>query len=105
MKPNLVKVLAVTFYGHGKTGVDLRWHTRQEFRDIFSKQKDELTSWKGSNEGKASIKKQRTINSKKQKSDLENVDKGNWRKKFKKSIKTQSELSHVLSIMIEEEIN
>ena len=105
MKLNPVKFSAVIFSGRGKTGVDLWLHTRQEFRDIFSKQKDELTSRKGSNEGKASIKKQRTINSKKRKSDLENVDKGNWRKKFKKSIKTQSELSHVLSITIEEEIN
>ena len=43
-KPNPGKVSAVTFAGHGKTGVDLRWHTRQEFCDLSSEQEDELTS-------------------------------------------------------------
>ena len=65
------------FSGCGKTGVDLRWNTWQEFRDLSSEQKYELTSCKGSNEGKPSIKKQRNINSKKRKSDPDNVDKGN----------------------------
>ena len=102
-KPNPVKVSAVTFSVRGKTGVYLRWDTRQEFRDISSEQKDELTSWQDSNEGKSSIKKQRTINSKKRKSDPDNANKGNWQKKFKKLIKMQSGLSHNMSIMIKEE--
>ena len=69
MKPNPVKFSAETFSGRGKTGVDLRWHTRQEFCDIFSDHNDELTSWQGSNEGKYYIKKQRTININKRNSD------------------------------------
>ena len=44
--------------------------------------------WQGWNEGKASIKKQQTINRKKQKSDLDNAKKGNWQNKFKKAMKT-----------------
>ena len=43
-KPNPVKVSAVMFAVRGKTRVDLRWNTSQEFRDISSDQKDELTS-------------------------------------------------------------
>ena len=105
IKPNTVKVSAVTFYGRGKTGVELRWHTKQEFCDISSDQNDELTSWQGCNEGKASTKKQRTINSKKQKSDPDNADKGNWKNKFKKATKAQSGISHGMSIMLKEEIN
>ena len=59
-KTNPVKFSAVTFYRRGKKGVDLSWHTRQEFRDISSENKDYLTSRTELNEGKASIKKQRT---------------------------------------------
>ena len=43
-KPNPVKVSLVTFSGRGKTGVDLHWYTRQEFRDISGENKDELIS-------------------------------------------------------------
>ena len=102
-EPNPVKVSAVTFSGRGKTGVDLRWQTWQEFRDISSDQKDKLTSWKGSNKIKYFIKKQRTINSRKRKSDLDNSEKGNWQKNFKQEIETQSELSHIMYIMLKEE--
>ena len=102
-KTNPVKVSAVKFSGHGKIGVDLCWHTRQEFCDISSKYKDELTSWQRSNEVKSYIKKQRTINSKKQNSDPVIFDKVNWRNKSKKEIKAQSGLSHVMSIMLKEE--
>ena len=64
-----------------------------------------MTSWKGSNEDKASIKKQRASNKKKRRSDPDNSDKGNWQNKFKKSSKMQSGISHIMSIMIEEETN
>ena len=101
-KPNPVKASEFMFDGRGKTGVDLHWHTQQEFRDIYSDQKDEVTSWQGSNEGNASIKKHRNINSRKRKSDPDNDKKGRRRKKFKKSIKTQSRLSHVIYIMLDD---
>ena len=101
-KPNPVKVSAVTFSGRSKTGVDLRSHTRQEFRDLSSEQKDKLTSWQGSNEDKDSTRKQRNINRKKRRSDQYNSNKLNWRNKSKKEIKMQSGLSQIMSIMIEE---
>ena len=104
-KPNPGKVSAVTFYRRVKTRVDLRWHTRQEFRDIYCEQKDKLTSCQGSNEGKVYINKQQNINSKKQKIHPDSSDKGNWQNKFKKSIKTKSRQSHVMYIMLEEEAN
>ena len=37
-------VSSVFFAGRGQTCVDLRWHTRQEFRELSDSQKDELTS-------------------------------------------------------------
>ena len=104
-KPNPGKVSAVTFYRGGKTRVDLCWHTRQEFRNISTDHKDELKSCQGSNEGKSYIKNKQTINRKKRKSDLDNSEKENWRKKLKKSINGQSRISHVMSNMREEETN
>ena len=94
-----------TFAVQVKTGVDLCWHTRQKFRDISSEKKDKLTSCKGSNEGKTSIKKQWAVNSKKRRNEADNSEKRNWRKKFKKAIQMQSGLSHVMSIVLEEETN
>ena len=46
-KPKPVKVSEVTFDGRGKTGVNIRWHTQQEFRDLSNDKKDELKSWQG----------------------------------------------------------
>ena len=102
-KPDPVKFSEVTFARHSKTGVDLCWHTRQEFRDISSEQKDELTSWKGSNEDKATIKKQKISNINKRRSEPDNSKKGTWRNFFKKAVKTKSGILHVMSMVIEEE--
>ena len=46
-KPNPVIFSAVTFTGRGKIEVNLHWHTRKEFIDIYSEHKDELTYWQG----------------------------------------------------------
>ena len=51
-KPKPLKVSVVTFSKQGKTGVNPRWHTLQEFCDISSEKNDELTSRQGSNAGK-----------------------------------------------------
>ena len=83
--------------------MELRYHNLQEFRYLSSEKKDELTYWQASNEVKASINKHRTIKIKNQRSDQGNAEKGNRRKKFKKAIKTQSGLSHIMSIMLKEE--
>ena len=98
------KVASLTFAGRGKSGVDLRWHTRHEFRDLSSEQKDELTEWQSSSDGRAKIKKQRASENKKRKGNPnEDKDRGGWKKKFKKAISTKSGLSHVMSVMLAEE--
>jgi len=49
-------VSAVTIKsGKGKSGVDLRWHPLKEYKSLNDSQRDELKSWRNSNEGKASI--------------------------------------------------
>ena len=86
-KPNPVKVLVITFSGRGKTGVYLCWNTSQEFRYLSSEKKDELTSHKGLNEGKASIEKHWTSNIKKRRRDPDNYEKGNRWKKLRKQLR------------------
>lgn len=99
------KVSGTSLGGRGNSGVDLRWHTRQEFRDLSSDQKDELTEWQSSNAGRTAIKKQRVDDNKKRKGkgDHNDRDGGNWKKKFKKAIKTKSGLAHVMATMVQEE--
>ena len=41
--------------GKGKSGVNLRWHPTKEYKALNDEQKDELKSWRNSNEGKAAI--------------------------------------------------
>ena len=92
----------------GKTGVDLRWWPRHEFVKLSQEQKDELTTWQASNEGKAFIKKTRKDASKKRKAGNVNDTSPSkkttsWKSKFKKSIKTPSGLADVMALLVEEE--
>ena len=43
--------------GRGGTGVDLRWHTPQEYRALSKEEKDELHQWTQSDAGKEAINK------------------------------------------------
>ena len=101
----VANVSSITFSGRGNSGVDLRWHTRKEFKALTSEQKDELCQWQSSSEGKKELKTQRKNNSKKRKSDTGDSEneKGGWKKKFKKAMKTQNGLSHIMSVLMEEE--
>ena len=98
-------VSSITFAGRGKTGVDLRWHTRKEFGSLSNEQKDELSTWQKTKEGKKAIKEQRA-NAKSYKrtvvDEASNNDKS-WKKKFRKAIKTQDGLSHVMTLLAKEE--
>ena len=97
-------VSAVTFAGRGKTGVDLRWHTRKEFSSLTGEQKDELTSWQSTKEGKKAIKEQRgETNSNKRTAPGGGNSSDSWKKKLRKVIKTQKGLSHVMTLLAEEE--
>ena len=47
--------------GRGGTGVDLRWHTPQEYRALSKDEKDELHQWQHSAAGKEVISKSREV--------------------------------------------
>ena len=42
--------------GRGESGVDFRWHNRNEFKMLTSDQKDELSAWRNTPPGKKSMK-------------------------------------------------
>ena len=96
---NAPKISSVTFAGRGKTGVDLRWHTRKEFKDLTSDQKDELVEWQKTDAGKTAVKKQKEDGEKKRKAESGN----GWKKNFKKALSTKKGLSHVMSTLLEAE--
>ena len=92
--------------GRGSSGVDLRWHTRKEFLKLSKAQKDELSDWLKTDEGKKH--KQERLKANGAKKDEPNKRKneekaGNWKKKFKKAIKTDKGLKSIMSIMATEE--
>ena len=96
--------------GRGSTGVDLRWHPKKEFKSLTDEQRDELTTWMKTSEGRKFLKKSRDTNALKRKSDGNGNDKnngnnGNWKKKLKKAIKTPKGLAHVMSVIAAEEQN
>ena len=96
--------------GRGNSGVDLRWHHAKEFRQLSSEEKDELTAWMKTQDGKKAMRKSRNAHdkTKKRKADTGNQGKdkgnnGNWKKKFKKAIKTADGLKTVMSVLADEE--
>jgi hypothetical protein len=59
-KDQQANVSSISFAGRGKTGVDLHWHTRKEFKELPSDQKDELIAWQRTKDGKKAVKEQRS---------------------------------------------
>ena len=47
---------ALALAGRGESGVDFRWHNRQEFKALTSDQKDELSAWRNTPSGQKSMK-------------------------------------------------
>lgn len=109
--PKTANVSSIDFSaGRGTSGVDLRWHPRNEFQRLPSEQKDELLEWMKSNDGKKAMKKSRDAFIKKRKASGDDKSKpapkaneGNWKKRFKKAIKTPKGLQQVMSVLAEEE--
>jgi len=106
--PRNATVSAIDFAaGRGSTGVDLRWHPRKEFYDLSQDQKEELTAWQRSDEGRKVLKASRESALKKRKPDSDsnksNKGNGTWKKKFKKALKTPNGLKTVMSLLAEEE--
>ena len=103
----VANVSGVSFAGRGTTGVDLRWHPRAEFLALSDEQKDELTAWQNTTDGKKAVKKQRSELRKPKKRKNERGDNerngGSWKKKFKKALKSSGGLAHIMSTLKEAE--
>ena len=92
--------------GRGTTGVDLRWHTVQEYKNLGDDQRVELQSFMRSEEGKKLMKKSRAAAAKKRNTDSSDKGKagtGNWKKKMKKALKSPHGIKTVMAILGEEE--
>jgi hypothetical protein len=76
--------------GKGRSGVDLRWHPMKEYKSLNDDQKEELKTWRNSNEGKASIASSKKKYLEKKRKQGHNSTDGsgsdNRRVKFKKMI-------------------
>ena len=99
--------------GRGSTGVDLRWHPKREFKNLSDEQKDELVKWMRTGEGKKHLQKSKDKSTNKRNREgggngggnNSNKSDGNWKKKFKRAIKTPKGLAHIMSVMAAEEQN
>ena len=98
--------------GRGDSGVDLRWHTPNEFRSLNQEQKDELTSWQKTPDGKQILQKSREeLKTNKRKNDRggkskarENSQVNKKRKQWLKGYAKKPEgLKHIMSVLAKEE--
>jgi hypothetical protein len=108
--PSTANISSIDFSaGRGATGVDLRWHPKKDFKSLPDDQRDELVDWMRTNEGRKALKASKAAAGKKRKqlsSNKENNGKngnGNWKKKFKKALKTPTGLKAVMSALADEE--
>ena len=93
--------------GRGSSGVDLRWHPKQDFNNLSNDQKDELVEWMKINDGKKVINKSREafLSNKKRNHNGDYNKKssakseGNWKKRFKKAIRTTKSINKVMSVL------
>ena len=95
--------------GHGTSGVDLRWHPKKEFMSLPVEQRDELSAWIKTIEGRSVIEQSRKTFKKKKRKDTNGGDgrnkEGNWKKKFKKALNTDAGLKSVMSLLADAEKN
>ena len=107
---NAAQVSAIDFAsGRGDTGVDLRWHTPKEFKELNQDQRNELVNWQKTPDGKSRLKKSREENrdSKRKGSNDSAQSNANVNKKrkiwLKNYVKKPSGLKHVMSVLAKEE--
>ena len=95
--------------GRGKTGVDLRWHPKAEFRKLPKEQRDELDAFMETPAGREKMRESRKEFNKKRKAD---GGKGNgndkkkretWKRKMRKALKTSEGTKQIFSILSEHE--
>ena len=103
--------------GRGSTGVDLRWYPRKEFLKLPASQKTELMDWMKTDSGRELVAKYRSERDKlnsnnnfgssrqKRKIGNDSSNSNNWKKKFKKAIKTENGLKTVMSVLAQNENN
>ena len=110
--PREANISAIDFSaGRGSSGVDLRWHPPKEFKKLTDAQKNELTDWMKTQEGKKAMRQSRKAFQKKRKrspdTDADDKktpsDSNSWKKKFKKAMKTPNGLKTVMTVLAEEE--
>ena len=110
----VANVSAIDFSaGRGSTGVDLRWYPRREFLKLPSNQKTELMEWMKTDSGRELVAKYRSERdrvSNNQNPSSRSKRKGdnnsnNWKKKFKRAIKTENGMKTVMSVLAHEEAN
>ena len=91
-----------------KTGVDLRWYSKEQFKKLSEDEKSELKEYMNTKEGKKAMRKSRNSFNKRKQDDVkdDNATKSNktsWHKKMKKALQTPNGIKKVFSIMAEEE--
>lgn len=91
--------------GRGDSGVDLRWHTPKEFKDLNQDQKNELVAWQKTPDGKSLLKKSQKEKRKfggDRAASATNVNKKRkqWLKNY---VKKPEGLKHVMSVLAKEE--
>ena len=109
--PRNANISAIDFNaGRGDTGVDLRWHPKGEFMKLTQEQRDELSSWQKTDEGRKTITasrkdalKKRQSSSSLRTSPKPNTSGKTWKSKFKKALKTDKGLKSIMTVLAEEE--
>ena len=91
--------------GRGNSGVDLSWHPKKEFMSLPVEQRDELSAWIKTNDGRKAIEQSRKAFKKKQRKDGGRNNEGNWKKKLKKAMHTDAGLKSVMSLLADAEKN
>ena len=98
--------------GRGNTGVDLCFHPKHKFLELTQEQKDELTNWLSTNDGKKakksffSLKKKTnsdTTGDIKNKRNSDGNAGSNWKRKTKNALKSDKGLKSVMAILAEAE--
>ena len=109
--PRDANVSAIDFNaGRGDSGVDLRWHSKGDFMKLTQDQRDELTSWQKTDEGRKTITasrkehlKKRNLSPNPRNHPKPNSNGKTWKNKFKKALKTDKGLKTIMTVLAAEE--
>ena len=99
-----------TLAGRGSTGVDPRFHPKDKFLSLPQDQQQELREWLRTKDGEKSkkeffMKSSNDKNEESKKRNADNIQGGNWKKRFKKALRSSKGLKTVMSILASDEKN